>query len=102
MRKWSRFSLGCNACNNYLRKHGDGRARFTLDPRATASLLACVAAAGLEYNFPALSNSDIPCPFLPRSSWEPVPDPTRHVGVFFFPLVLKCWIKQLETRILGS
>lgn len=63
MRKWSRFSLGCNACNNYLRKHGDGRAHFILDPTATASLLACAAATGLEYNFTALTQTSLALSF---------------------------------------
>lgn len=40
MRRWSRFSLGCDACGNYWRRHGDGRAHFSPDPTATVSVRA--------------------------------------------------------------
>lgn len=84
MRKWSRFSLGCKVCDNYLRKHREGRAGFTLDPTASAGC-SCVAAAGLEHDFPALPNPGVPRSFLPRNSQESMPDPTRHLG-FFLPV----------------
>lgn len=34
MGKWSRFSLGCKVCDNYLRKHREGRAGFTWIPHS--------------------------------------------------------------------
>lgn len=79
MGKWSRFSLGCKVCDNYLRKHREGRAGLTLDPTATAGS-SCAAAAGLEHDFTALPNPGIPHSFLPRNSQESIPDPTRPLG----------------------
>lgn len=85
MGKWSRFSLGCKVCDNYLRKHREGRAGLTLDPTATAGS----SFAGLEHDFPALPNPSIPHSFLPRNSQESIPDPTRHLG-FSLLVVLSC------------
>lgn len=88
MGKWSRFSLGCKVCDNYLRKHREGRAGLSLDPTATAGSL-CAAAAGLEHDFTALPNPSVPHSFLPRNSRESIPDPTCHLG-FSLLLVLNC------------
>lgn len=63
--------------NNYLRKHGEGRAGFTLDPTATAGS-SCAAAAGLEHDFTALPNPSVPHPFLPRNPYL-IP---HAIGVF--------------------
>lgn len=71
-------------CDNYLRKHREGRAGFTLDPTASAGS-SCAAAAGLEHDFPALPNPSVPRSFLPRNSQESVPAPTCHLG-FFLPV----------------
>lgn len=69
MRKWSRFSLGCKVCDNYLRKHREDRAGFTLDATATAGS-SCAAAAGLEHDFTALPNPSVPHSFLPSQEFR--------------------------------
>lgn len=67
MRKWSRFSLGCNTCNNYSRKHKGWQGSFHSGSHSDGEL-ACVCSCygpGIQFYSSVYPKHPLPLPSFP-------------------------------------